>query len=271
MIKNSIGIFSIVLFIVLGCNNNETDNDPSLPSVNDTTDVPATINYTVLSQFPHDTSAYTQGLELHNGQMFESTGDYTASSLRITNHKTGAVLKKHMMGSDSIFGEGITVFNGKIYQLTWQNNNVYVYDVNDITKVLKTMRWPYEGWGITHDSINLIISDGSANIYFVNPETFNVNNTISVKDNMGTVLNINELEYVNGFLYANVYQTNRIIKIDLVSGKVIGQMFFDNLLKPEDRIVNRTDYFNGIAYDSSTGNFLITGKRWPKMFEIKLN
>ena len=88
---------------------------------------------------------------------------------------------------------------------------------------------------------------------------------------MGVVLNINELEYVNGSLYANVYQTNRIIKIDLESGKVIGQMFFDNLLKPEDRIVNRTDYFNGIAYDSSTGNFLITGKRWPKMFEIKLN
>ena len=169
-----------------------------------------------------------------------------------------------------IFGEGITVFNNQLFQLTWQSNKVYVYDISDITKPIKTFSWPYEGWGITHNDSLLMVSDGTANIYFVSPKTFNVQSLISVKDNSGTVDNINELEYVDGFIYANVYTTNRILKIDPESGAVVAEMYLNNLLKPEET-TTRTDYLNGIAYNKDSKTFFITGKRWPKMFELRLN
>ena len=133
------------------------------------------------------------------------------------------------------------------------------------------MKWPYEGWGLTHDTVQLIISDGSSNLYFVDPETFKINSTVSVKDDMGTINMLNELEYVDGYIYANVYQTDFIVKIDAESGHVVGRLNMTGLLKDSDIDPERTDVLNGIAYDSSTKKFYITGKRWPKMFEMKLN
>ncbi len=270
--KKSIAIvFISTLF--LACNNHSTDKDqdPDIMPVTSGIKAPEKINYTIISQFPHDTSAYTQGLEIFNGKMYEGTGDYETSSLRITNWKTGAVEKKHLMGSTEIFGEGITIFKNKIYQLTWENHEAYLYDINNIEKKIKTFAWPYEGWGLTHDSASLIISDGSSNLYFVDAETFKVKNTISVKDDQGPVMLLNELEYVNGVIYANVYQSNYIVKIDAESGHVTGKLTLEGLLQPQDYTPNRTDVLNGIAYDSTNNTFLITGKRWPKMFQIKLD
>ena len=174
------------------------------------------------------------------------------------------------MGTDKIFGEGITIFNNKIYQLTWESHKAYQYDINKIETPEKTFDWPYEGWGLTHDTSSLIISDGTANIYFVDPTTFKVKSTVAIKDDQGPVNYLNELEYVNGFIYANVYQTNIIVKINAESGHVVGRLYMNGLLQQNDIVANRTDVLNGIAYDSTTKNFLITGKRWPKMFEVRV-
>jgi len=257
-----------VLFLA-SCQGNET-NAPYDPDIAPPPPAPK-ISYQVIAQYPHDTGAYTQGLQLYNGKMYEGTGDYSASSIRISDYKTGKVEKNHNMGSDKIFGEGINIFKGLIYQLTWQSNIVYVYQLNNIEKPIKTLTWPYEGWGITNNGKDLIISDGSANLYFVNPENFKVLNTIAVTESGKPVDNLNELEYINGFIFANVYQSSDIVKIDPESGQVKGRMTFDNLLQPQDIIPARTDVLNGIAYDSVSHYLIITGKRWPKLFEVKLN
>ena len=173
------------------------------------------------------------------------------------------------MGTDKIFGEGITILNGKIYQLTYQNNVVYVYDVNDITRITKTFEWPYEGWGLTNNGTDLIVSTGSADIYFVDPETFKIKNTVHVHDDNGPVNNINELEYVNGMVWANVYTTNDIIQIDPATGAIKGKMNFASL--PGADATPRSEVMNGIAYDTASKTFLITGKRWAKIYELKLN
>lgn len=234
---------------------------------------PIKLSYNIIEEHPHDTSAYTQGLQLFNGKMYEGTGDFEASSLRITDYKTGKVEKIHKMGTSNIFGEGITILNGKLYQLTWQSNIVYVYDLKDISKPTKTFQWASEGWGITNNGKDLIVSDGvTSNIYFVDPETFKVKTQIAVADNNGPVDSINELEFINGFIFANIYTTNDIVKIDPESGHIVGKMNFDNLVpRGNDFVQGRTDYFNGIAYDSTTKTIFVTGKRWPKLYEIRLN
>ncbi|MEO7562508.1 MAG: glutaminyl-peptide cyclotransferase [Ferruginibacter sp.] len=262
--------FTIALFSA--CNSNDNpDSDPSITPQHSGIAAPKIISFTIIAQHPHDTSAYTQGLQLYKGKMYEGTGDYATSSLRITDFKTGNVEKKHIMGSDKIFGEGINIFNDKLYQLTWQNNIAYVYDLKNIARPVKTFKWPYEGWGITNNGKELIVSDGTANLYFVNPDDFKVKNTLAVEDNNGPVLELNELEFIDGFVFANVYQQNYIVKIDPESGHVVGKMVMGNLLQASEIIPERTDVLNGIAYDSASKTVFITGKRWPKLFEVKLN
>lgn len=265
----ALALMAIVLY---SCNGTETDTtDTSIIPPSAGIPAPANITFNVMAQHPHDTGAYTQGLQLYNGKMYEGTGWYETSSLRITHHKTGKVEAIHKMGNDKIFGEGICIFNNKIYQLTWESNIVYVYDINNINKPIQTFNWPYEGWGITHNGTDLIISDGSSNLYFVNPADFKVKSTIAVRTDKGPIDNINELEYIDGFVFANVYTHDAIIKINPETGIVVGVMNFTNLLPESERIPGRTDYFNGIAYDSTSKTMFVTGKRWPKMFEIKLN
>ncbi len=258
------------LVILAACNGGK--DEPVVDDSIKTKPIPI-ISYTIAAEYSHDTSAYTQGLEFYNSKLYESTGDFENSSLRVTDYKTGKVEKKHMMGTDKIFGEGITIFKNKLYQLTWESNIVYVYDVNNIDKPIKTFNWPYDGWGLTNNGTDLIISDGSAKLYFVNPDDFRLKSTIAVTENSSPVYQINELEYIDGFVFANLYQTDMIVKIDPVSGFVVGKMDFTGMKEKffADKITDRTDYFNGIAYDSTTKKFLVTGKRWPKMFELKFN
>jgi glutaminyl-peptide cyclotransferase len=259
-----------VIIILAACNGGGTT-----PVIDETLLPKETpkINYNIINIYPHDTSAFTQGLQFYNGKLYEGTGDYEASSIRITDLKTGKVEKEHMMGSKKIFGEGINIFNGKIYQLTWESNIVYVYDLNNIDKPIKTFNWPYQGWGITNNGKELIISDGTANLYFVNKETFKVNNTIAVTEDGNTVENLNELEFIDGFVYANVYGEDFIVKIDPVSGHVVGKIDLPGLKEKyfAKEITDRTDVLNGIAYDSTTKKLFITGKRWARLFEISLN
>lgn len=263
-------IVSAALFI--SCNGNDDTGGGNIVDTTLQNGIPAPqqINYTIIAQHPHDTSAYTQGLELHNGKMYEGTGYWQESSIRITDYKTGKVEKKHMMGTENIFGEGITILNNKLYQLTWESNIAYVYDLNDITKPIKTFTWPHDGWGITNNGTDLIISDGSNTLYFVNPEDFKIKSTIAVNSNFGPVQYINELEWIDGFVWANVYETTDIIKINPENGHVVGKFTFPNL-PANERVNGRTDFFNGIAYDSATKTMLLTGKRWPKMYEVKIN
>ena len=258
-----------LLIILASCagNGSEPDHDDSIVPK----PIPA-IGYNVVAQYPHDTSAYTQGLQIYKGKLYEGTGDYENSSLRITDIKSGKVEQKHMMGSDKIFGEGINIFGDKIYQLTWKTHVVYVYNLNNINQPISTLPWPYEGWGLTNNGTDLIVSDGTANLYFVNPADFKVRSTIAVTDNGGPVQELNELEYIDGFVFANVWQTNIIVKIDPSSGHVVGRMDLSDLQNTyfKDQVTERTDVLNGIAYDSSSKKLYITGKRWPKMFEVTL-
>lgn len=265
--KNIITILTLSAFFI-GCNDDKVTEDTSIIAVK--TNNVKNISYNIIAQYPHDTASYTEGLELHNGKLYESGGDFKNSLLQFGDLKTGKIYKTHKMGTDSIFGEGITILNGKIYQLTWQTHNVFVYDEKDITKVIQKFTWPYEGWGMTNNGTDLIITTGGSDLYFVDPATFKIKNTVHIHNDYGPVDSVNELEYVNGFVWGNVYLTKDILKIDPQTGAVVGKMNFNNL-PGADSIPGRTEYFNGIAYDSISKSFFVTGKRWPKIYEVKLN
>ena len=176
-----------------------------------------------------------------------------------------------------IFGEGITIFKNKIYQLTWQNNKIFVYNLNDITKPISTLNWSREGWGATNDGTNIIISDGSSKLFFVEPDEnrkeMKTVKILTVVDNKGEVDSLNELELIGGYVYANKWLTDDIVKIDTSNGHVVGKMNLAGLLNQYDPGVQVVDgaVLNGIAYDSTTKKLYITGKDWPKLFEMRLN
>ena len=262
----------LALVAIISCNDDKVEGEDSslVPSLGNIPE-PQNIAYSIVAQHPKDTGAYTQGLEMYKGKLFESTGDYARSSIRITDYKTGKVEEKHVMGSNKIFGEGLTILRDTVYQLTWVSNIVYVYAVGNLQKPIKTLKWPKEGWGLTNDGTNLIISDGTNNLYFVNPQTLGIRKSLPVLSYKGPIDNLNELEYIDGFIYANVYGQNYIVKINPANGYIVGVLVFENLLKPNEKIPGRTDEFNGIAYDTATSTMLVTGKRWPKLFEVKLN
>ncbi len=190
--------------------------------------------------------------------------------------ETGKAVKQQKIDSAE-FGEGIVVLNDTLYQLTWQNNVVNVYDKSTFKKI-REIKWPFEGWGLTTNGKELIISTGSSNIFFVDPHSFKILRQINVMDNNGPVSLLNELEYVNGSIYSNIYETDYIVKINPDNGNVTGKIDFSNLLQksgmnynPNNYSVNTGNVLNGIAYDSTKKSFYITGKLWPALFEIKLN
>lgn len=260
------------LLLLAACADPDTNtNTGTEPAVAD--NAPAIINYQLINTYPHDAGAFTQGLVWYNNHLVEGTGQYGESNVRHVDVATGKVSKEVKNAAD-IFGEGITILNGKIYQLTWQNNKAFVYDAATL-KLLQEFPLKTEGWGITHNGTELIVSDGSSNLYFLNPANFQETKRIGVADAMGPKGNLNELEYINGYVYANIWQTDDIVKIDPNSGQIVGRLNFADLKSKAGITSNpmdakAPDVLNGIAYDSVGHRLFITGKYWPKLFEIKL-
>jgi glutamine cyclotransferase len=227
---------------------------------------PILYTYKIIRTYPHDKEAYTQGLLYDHGQMIESTGLKGKSSLRRVKFETGEILKFYRL-PDDIFGEGIASFNGKILQISWQDQVAFLYDKASFTLINK-FNYPFkEGWGLTYDGTNLIMSDGSSNLYFLDKEYFSELNSIQVCDDKGPVDKLNELEYIDGEVWANIYYTDWIVRIDPKTGVVLGKIDMSGLLKPEDRN-SETNVLNGIAYDPQTKRIWVTGKNWPKLFQI---
>lgn len=257
--------------IIVSCNNQQNGNNPTPTNTNE----PKQLSYTLIATHPHDVNSFTEGLEFRNGFLYEGTGDTDykgVSKLAKIDLATGKDIQKINL-SKEYFGEGITMLNGKIYQLTYRENKCFVYDANSFSK-LKEFTYEGEGWGMTNDGKQLINSNGTNNIYFRDPETFAVTKTIAVSNNYGPLSSINELEYVDGFLYANIWTTFKIVKIDLNTGNVVAEINLDDLLpKYAPEILNQPvdKGLNGIAYDSVGKRFFITGKYYPKIFEVKFN
>ncbi len=221
--------------------------------------------YKVINTYPHDRNAFTQGLFFENGFMYEGTGLNKRSTLRKVEFETGNVVQLYEM-PEQYFGEGITIYEDRIIQLTWQAREGFVYDKESF-ELLRNFDYPTEGWGITHDGEQLIMSDGTANLYLLDPETFIETGRIQVSDADGPVSRLNELEYINGEIYANIWQSERIARISPNTGEVVGWIDLQGLLSPEDK-AEKVDVLNGIAYDEVGERLFVTGKLWPKLFEI---
>lgn len=269
-------IASLLLLLALACNNSDENVINSSDSTISTSIPEAvTIPYTIVNVYPHDTSSYTQGLEFVNDILIESTGRYGFSTLRKVDPVSGKTLKLKKL-DNNIFGEGITVLKDTIYQLTYREHIVYVYDLKDF-RLIRQMNWTSEGWGIANDGKSLIISDGSDKLYTIDPSSLKLQKMVSVTDNLGPLNNINELEYINGHIYANRYGYNFIVRIDPANGHVTGKMDFTDVLKKFSKadltyINNNTDeaVLNGIAWSSLKKKMYVTGKLWPNLFELQM-
>jgi glutamine cyclotransferase len=223
--------------------------------------------YEVIAEYPHDPQAFTQGLIYLDGFFYESTGLYGESSLRKVEIESGAVLQQFDLSPD-YFAEGLTNWEGLLIQLTWREKKGFVYALENFS-LLRDFNYPTEGWGLTHDGERLIMSDGSSTLYFLDPESFQVLDQVMVINRGERVIRINELEFVRGEIYANIWQTDTIIRIDPLTGVVQGEIDLSGILPPSDRS-SGTDVLNGIAYDPEEDRLFITGKFWPKVFEIRL-
>lgn len=224
-------------------------------------------SYEIVATYPHDPTAWTQGLVYADGIFYEGTGLVGQSTLRRVEPWTGEVLSGVRL-SDELFGEGITVLNDKIYALTWKAQTGFVVDKESF-ELLDTFSYPTEGWGLTHDGKRLIMSDGTNRLFFRDPETLAQTGVIEVFDGEEPIVWLNELEYVDGQIYANVWQTDRIAIIDPDSGQVSGWIDLSGLLDPEE-LSQPVDVLNGIAYDDEADRLFVTGKLWPTLFEIRL-
>lgn len=230
--------------------------------------------YEVVNTFKHDPKAFTQGLAYFDGFLYESTGHYERSTLRKVELETGKVLQKYDLPG-TVFAEGMTIFNGKIYQISWREGLAWQYNLEDF-KMIKEFRYAGDGWGLTNDGTNLFMSDGTHIIRVVNPENFETIRTIPVLREDGLELNnINELEWVKGEIWANIWHSekinlpNRIARIDPNTGKLLGWINLDGI-SPEDVARDPENTLNGIAYDEKTNRIFVTGKNWKNLFEIKL-
>lgn len=223
--------------------------------------------YEVVNSYPHDPHAFTQGLVFDNGFFYESTGQHGQSSLRKVEVQTGKIIQRRDV-AEQYFAEGLALLQGKLFQLTWQDQKGFIYD-RDTFAPQGEFSYAGEGWGLTHDGTSLILSDGSNQIRFLDPSTFRIERTISVYEKNNRLENLNELEYVKGEIFANIWQEDRIARIDPQSGQLLGFIEMKGLLAPQDRLRD-TDVLNGIAYDAAQDRLFVTGKNWPKLFEVKL-
>jgi glutamine cyclotransferase len=259
-------LFALLLPFGAGAADDDGPNQVSRGRVLDQTSIPV-YTYKIAQTYPHDRSSYTEGFVMANGVIYEGTGLYGQSKLRRWDLRTGQVLNELPLDR-RYFGEGVTVFDGVIYQLTYLANLGFTYDQATLRRK-DSFRYPAQGWGLTHDGKQLLMSDGSSAIAFIDPKSFQVVNHIFVSDNVGSVGFLNELEYVDGKLYANVWQTNFIAIIAPQSGKIIGWIDLTGL-NPDPAVLVSPYVLNGIAYNKATGRLLVTGKCWPHVYEIEL-
>lgn len=228
---------------------------------------PPSYTFQIVNTFPHDPNAFTQGLVLQDGALYEGTGRWGESTLREVALETGTVLRSHPLEAQ-YFGEGITLFGDRIFQLTWQEQTGFVYD-RDTFELLQTFTYPTEGWGITQDGRRLIVSDGTSTIYFWDPNTLQEIGRITVRDHLGPINRLNELEYVNGEIWANIWLTDLIARISPETGDVLGYIDLTGLLDTST-LTQPADVLNGIAHDAATGRLFVTGKLWPALYEVRI-
>lgn len=254
--------------LLTACNNEGETNGGDDTTKTGTPPGPKSISYSVVKTYPHDTSSFTQGLLIYKGELYEGTGDWGKSHLMKVDLNTGKILKSIALDS-KYFGEGVTILNDTVYQLTWKEKMVFAYTLKDFKKV-REFNYDGEGWGLTNDGKELILSDGTSNLHYFSPTNFQHLRTQSVTEGGSLSFNLNELEYIDGFIYANQWQYPYIFKIDPASGNIIGKIDLTNVwdqVRAKDPVA---DVPNGIAYDSSKKKIYVTGKRWPELYEIQL-
>lgn len=265
--------YCLLIIVMAGCrNNNKQADNGKETGYMETNPRPAVINYSVVNVYPHNTRSFTEGLLIHEGVLYESTGspdspENNGSWLGVVDMATGKIDKKVELDK-MYFGEGITILNGRIYQLTYQHHKGFVYDAVTYKK-LQEFSYTGEGWSLTNDGTHLIMSDGTSKLRYLDPVSLKLVKILGVEDNNGPVPNINELEYIDGYLYANQWLTNYILKIDLSSGKVVGKIDFSRLAGQVKAKYPGASEMNGIAYDKDSGKIYITGKCWPDLYEVQ--
>ncbi len=236
----------------------------TIPAVSSRTDA-----YRIVKVYPHDPKAFTQGLIYLDGHLYESTGLNGKSSLRMVDLSSGQVLQKHDLPSE-YFGEGLTEWGSNLIQLTWTSHKAFVYDRFSFSLV-RTFEYEGEGWGLTHDDQRLIMSDGTASLRFIDPKTFRVVRRLRVTDERNHAIdNLNELEYIRGEIYANVWHSDQIVRISPSSGKILGRIDLTGIIEQHE-LGGGDAVLNGIAYDKAGDRLFVTGKLWPKLFEIKVS
>jgi glutamine cyclotransferase len=265
-------IVSVLFFIVylMAC----SEDPKPVKKRKSAQDVPV-LSYSVQSKLPHSINSFTEGLLIHNGELYESTGSpselpQTKSVLGIVNKETGEIEVKKELNKRNYFGEGMVIFHNKVYQLTYKKQTCFVYDLKTFEPIQQHFYSNKEGWGMTTDGKHLIMSDGTHKLTFRDPNDFRVVKTLPVKANHYAVQYLNELEYVNGYIYANVWPGNEVVKINAENGRVEGKMDLSNLRQMALLKNPRASETNGIAYDSIANTLLVTGKMWPEIYELKL-
>jgi len=260
------GIFTMALFTSLAACNNGSE-----PAATSPPPQPASLTYTIQKVLPHDTSSFTEGLLIYKGSLYESTGDHGKSKLLKIDLNTGKV-EKQLDLEQKYFGEGIVILRDTIYQLTYTEKAVFVYTM-DFKKIREfTITTDNgQGWGMTTDGTNLIVDDGSSNLYFYEPSTFKLIKKLMVTDAGAPGYNLNELEYIDGYLYANQWQLPYILKIDPSDGKVVAKVDLTDIWNRIRQKDPKAEVLNGIAYDSETKKIYITGKNWPELYEVQFN
>ncbi len=258
--KKVLLVSTLLALFISACNDGPSTNgdEPKTPS----------ITYSIADSMPHDTASFTEGLEFYNNTLLESTGNYGKSKL-LQLDSGGKVLKELSLDKQ-YFGEGISVLRDTLYQMTYKERVVFVYSAKDFKKITQ-LPLNTEGWGMTNDGKQLIVSDGSSNLYFYEPGTFRLLRTQQVSENGTPAVNINELEYINGYVYANQWQYNYILKIEPSTGKVVAKIDLTDLVNRMRAKDSHAEFLNGIAYNAVTNKIYITGKLWPEMYEIQFN
>lgn len=254
----------LLILSLAACKNNDKPGEPG-PKPN----APKIMNFSIIATYPHDTSSYTQGLLIYKGNMYEGTGNYGKSRLLKVDLKTGKALQSISLPAE-FFGEGVTILRDTVYQLTWKEKKVFAYTLSDFRKV-KEFTVNHDGWGLTTDGNALIVSDGSSTLYYYDPSGFKLIKTQDVTEAGSLSYNLNELEFIDGFLYANQYEASYIFKIDPSTGAIVAKADLTGIWNRIRAIDPDADVPNGIAYDADTKKIYITGKWWPELYEVQFS